>query len=313
MNVNTLSPNHQSLIDKARRDLKRIENRAVSKAETLEDLRDTAGKSFKTADLEKLMEKYDPESYAKYSKMSRTADGARTQGGLSYLSRWIDDVKAGLKNGTISSERSGSVAKKDSIENKNGLLNSLQEKYSSFNITAGFFSKNQISSQGKGFQGVIINPSYLAKAENDPQAAKDLDEMLSGVESAQKWLQDAFARDGLELVSSGYYIDEKGNMSSWSVVNKKSSLFDGLAEQNAKNAEKIKEMKAEKKEQQEELEEKHKASREEKAKLKEKMEKVDKAKFGDKFKEAIVIMKSDEHSAVVKEEKELGNTLDFTV
>ena len=318
MNVNTLSPNHQNLIDKARENLKRIEDRGVSKAETLEDLRDTAGKSFRTSDLEKLMEKYDPESYAKYSKMSRTADGARSQGGLAYLSSWIDNVKVGLKNGSISSEGTSSAAKKDSVESKNSLLNSLQEKYSSINITAGFFSKNQISSQGKGFQGVIINPAYLAKAENDPQAAKDLDEMLSGVESAQKWLQDAFARDGLELVSSGFYIDEKGNMSSWSVVNKKSSLFDGLTEQKAKDTEKAKDKKAEKKEQQEKLEEKRKASKEEKAKLKEKMEEANKAKFGDKFKEAIVIMKNDEKSDDevekdngLQEEREIGDILDF--
>lgn len=89
------------------------------------------------------------------------------------------------------------------------------------------------------FNGVAISPAYLAKAENDEKTAKDLDEMLSGVEPAKKWLRDAFKRDGLELVSCGYYIDENGNMGSWSRVKKKDSMFDGLTKQREKDADRI--------------------------------------------------------------------------
>lgn len=92
-------------------------------------------------------------------------------------------------------------------QKKGNLLNQLQDKYSDFDITAGTFSKNKISSQSKGFQGVTINPAYLSKAENNEKTAKELDEILSGVESAQKWLENAFKRDGLELVSCGYFIN----------------------------------------------------------------------------------------------------------
>lgn len=124
---------------------------------------------------------------------------------------------------------------------KGSLLRQLQNKYSDFNITAGTFSQKQILSQGRGFKGVTISPAYLAKAENSEKTAKELDEMLSGVESAQKWLESAFQRDGLELVSCGYFINENGEMGSWSVVKKKDSMFDGLAGQSEKNADRLKE------------------------------------------------------------------------
>lgn len=124
---------------------------------------------------------------------------------------------------------------------KASVLEQMQEKYAEFDVTAGNFSQNQVSGESKGFQGVTVSPAYLAKAENNAKTAKDLDEMLSGVGSTQKWLQDAFRRDGLELVSCGYYIDENGNMGSWSLVKKKDSLFDGLAKQSEKDAERIRE------------------------------------------------------------------------
>lgn len=138
-------------------------------------------------------------------------------------------------------KETSAVQKKAYTENKSSLLNQLQDKYSNFDITAGTFSKSQVSSSSKGFQGVMISSAYLQEAENDEATAKDLDEMLSGVESAYNWLKNAFAKDGLELVSCGYYIDENGNMGSYSVVEKKNSMFDSLAEQSEKNADRIKE------------------------------------------------------------------------
>ena len=67
-----------SYLVQAKKEFKQIEERCTAKAETLEDLRDMGGKSFRTTDLEKLMEKYDPEAYAQYSKFAKRADGART-------------------------------------------------------------------------------------------------------------------------------------------------------------------------------------------------------------------------------------------
>lgn len=107
----------------AKKEFKQIEERCTAKAETLEDLRDMGGKSFRTADLEKLMEKYDPEAYAQYSKFAKRADGARTQSGLGFLSRWIDGVQKGLKDGTISSGNTDNISR----TNESGLSSKAQE------------------------------------------------------------------------------------------------------------------------------------------------------------------------------------------
>ena len=95
MNVN--SSYEYSFVEQARRELKEIENKGVSKLEKLEDLRDTKGKSFRTADIEKLMEKYDPKAFDEYKKVAYRTDGGHTQSGLRFLSHWMDDVKAKLK------------------------------------------------------------------------------------------------------------------------------------------------------------------------------------------------------------------------
>jgi hypothetical protein len=214
-------------------------------------------------------------------------------------------------------KETSTVQKKTDAENTSSLLSQLQDKYSNFDITAGTFSKNQVSSS-KGFQGVMISSAYLSKAENDEATAEDLDEMLSGVESAYKWLKNAFAKDGLELVSCGYYIDENGKMGSYSVVEKKHSMFDGLTEQSEKSADRIKEK-------QEKAREQKKAD-EKKAEKKKAEEKHEQQVSSAKDKVVVVAFSNEEllkkakdavnginEKALTKEEKALGNNLDYSI
>ncbi len=208
--------------------------------------------------------------------------------------------------------------KRADTENKSSLLGQLQDKYSNFDITAGTFSKSQVSSSSRGFQGVMISSAYLSKAENDEATAKDLDEMLSGVESAYNWLKNAFAKDGLELVSCGYYIDENGKMGSYSVVEKKHSMFDGLTEQGEKNADRIKEK-------QEKAWEQKKAD-EKKAEKKEAEERQEQRVSSAKDKVVVVASSNEEllkkakdaasginEKVLTKEEKALGNNFDLSI
>ena len=197
-------------------------------------------------------------------------------------------------------------------DTEGGLLNQLQDKYSNFDITAGTFSKGQVSSSSKGFQGVMISSAYLSKAENDEKTAQDLDEMLSGVESAYNWLKNAFARDGLELVSCGYYIDENGKMGSYSVVEKKHSIFDGLAEQSEKNADRIKE-KQEKAREQKKADEK-KAEEKREQQVKSSKDKVVVASSNEELlKKAKEAANGTNEKVLTKEEKALGNNFDLSI
>ncbi len=215
-------------------------------------------------------------------------------------------------------KETSAAQKKGDTENKGSLLNQLQDKYSNFDITAGTFSKSQVSSLSKGFQGVMISSAYLSKAENDEKTAQDLDEMLSGVESAYNWLKNAFARDGLELVSCGYYIDENGKMGSYSVVEKKHSMFDGLTEQSEKSSNRIKEK-------QEKAREQKKAD-EQKTEKKEAEEKREQQVKPSKDKVVVVASSNEEllkkakdaasginEKVLTKEEKALGNNFDLSI
>lgn len=215
-------------------------------------------------------------------------------------------------------QKETSAEKKIGTENKSSLLNSLQDKYSNFSITGGTFSQNQVSSQSKGFQGVTISSAYLAKAESDEETAKELDEMLSGVESAQKWLENAFKRDGLELVSCGYYIDENGKMGSWSVVRKKDSMLDGLAKQSEESNNRIKQ-KQEKVREQKKADEKKAEKKEEEEKREQQIKSLREKTFVvassneellDKAKEAV---NGTNEKVLTKEEKALGNHFDYSI
>lgn len=212
-------------------------------------------------------------------------------------------------------KETSAAQKKGDTENKGGLLNQLQDKYSNFDITAGTFSKGQVSSSSKGFQGVMISSAYLSKAENDEKTAQDLDEMLSGVESAYNWLKNAFARDGLELVSCGYYIDENGKMGSYSVVEKKHSMFDGLAEQSEKSADRIKEKQEKAREQKKADEKKAEKKKEEEKQVKSSKDKVVVVASSNEelLKKAKEAANGTKEKSLTKEEKALGNNFDYSI
>ena len=210
-------------------------------------------------------------------------------------------------------KETSAAQKKGDTENKGGLLNQLQDKYSNFDITAGTFSKGLVSSSSKGFQGVMISSAYLSKAENDEKTAQDLDEMLSGVESAYNWLKNAFARDGLELVSCGYYIDENGKMGSYSVVEKKHSMFDGLAEQSEKSADRIKEKQEKAREQKKADEKKAEEKREQQVKPSKDKVVVVASSNEELLKKAKEAANGTNEKVLTKEEKALGNNFDLSI
>ena len=187
--------------------------------------------------------------------------------------------------------------KKTDTENKGDLLNQLQDKYSNFDIT------------------VMISSAYLSKAESDEATAKDLDEMLSGVESAYNWLKNAFARDGLELVSCGYYIDENGNMGSYSVVEKKNSMFDGLTEQSEKSADRIKEKQEKAREQKKADEKKAEKKKAEEDQVKSSRDKVVVVASSNEelLKKAKDAVNGTNEKVLTKEEKAVGNNFDYSI
>ncbi len=200
MNMDVMTVNYQSIRDRAKEDLKKIENKGISKAETLEDIRDTTGKSFRTSDLERLMEKYDPEAYAQYSKFGKNADGARTQSGLEFLSNWMDKVKKGLKDGTISSNGTSNISKtnESKLSSKaQEFLKNLRKQYGEYDFFIGNSTddlKALVKSGTKEFS-VVFSNEELERMASDEKYAK---EKLNCVERAVKMSEEINQKFGFE-------------------------------------------------------------------------------------------------------------------
>ena len=230
---------NNSNVNYMRATMKEYEKSVVtSKAETLEDLRDTAGKSFKTADLEKLMQKYDPEAYVEYSK--RNSGGVRSQSGLSYLSGWIDKVKKGL-----SEEPRGSSAKS----------------------VAGYYSQLQKNYDCLSSGNVNISSKYLEKCAGDSKKAKELEDFLKKIPELEKQgYEELSARNAALGGKVTYYqqtwmINEDGSVQS--------SVY-SVTDTGMTNAERMKKNMDERLEKQKEKKEEEKKAaekKEEKAKL----------------------------------------------
>lgn len=197
----------QSFQDMVKKDFKEINNLSYSKAETLEDLRDTVGKSFKTEDLEKLMEKYDPKSYEEYSKFAKSSNGARTQRGLSYLSGWMDKVKKDLNGSSSTQNKVNDISSKNESKlssKAQDFLKNLRSKYGDYDFLVGNSTDDlkALSKSGSKEYSVIFSSAELERMANDEKYAE---EKMQGVEGAVKMAKriaeengytSAFGKDG---------------------------------------------------------------------------------------------------------------------
>lgn len=235
MNINTSY--EQRFVEQARRDIKDIENKGVSKLETLEDLRDTTGKSFRTADIEKLMEKYDPDSYAKYKQFAYGNEGEHSSVGLSYLSKWMDNIKAGFAKESSSVGKTGDISGKneDKLSAKaQEFLKNLREKYGDFDFLIGNGADDlkALSKSGSKEFSVIFSSAEIEKMASDEKYAE---EKMQGVEGAVKMCKRICEENGYvsafdggkgengTINKIGISIDDNGNMKLFAELEKSSS------------------------------------------------------------------------------------------
>ena len=234
MNMDMALVNYQDILERGRRDLKKIENKGVSKLETLEDIRDTTGKSFRTADLEKLMEKYDPEAYAKYSQFAKGTDGVRTRSAMTFLDNWMDSEKKGLKDGTISSDGTRNVTgtTESKLSSKaQDYLKKLRKQYSKYDFFVGDSSDDlkSLAKSGTKEFSVIFSSAELERMANDEEYAK---EKLQCVERAVKMSEEinkkygfesTFGKDGVSITKMGIVFNEDGTTNFFAEMEKSSA------------------------------------------------------------------------------------------
>ena len=213
--------------DEAKKEIKRIVDRGSARAETLEDLRDTVGKSYKVSDLEKLMEKYDSEAYAQYSKYSKT-DTSYSR--LSFLSKWIDGVKKGLKDGTISSDGVNNTSKSSESQlskKAQEFLKNLRKQYGDYDFFVGNGTDNlsALAKNGTKEFSIIFSNEELEKMANDADYAK---EKLQSMEQAVKMSEQISKQlgqgeNGSEVTKIGIVFNDDGTTSFFAELEKSSA------------------------------------------------------------------------------------------
>lgn len=215
----------KSFYEMVKKDFKEIDNLNYSRAETLEDIKDSVGKSFKTSDLEKLMEKYDPKAYEEYKQISKRPDGGYSHSGLSYLSKWMDGVKANFK------KESDPVSKVNDISTKNeeklsqkaqDFLKNLRAKYGNYDFMVGNGSDElrTLSKSGSKEFSVIFSNAELEKMANDEKYAA---EKMYAVENSVNMCRKIYEEKGYaspfggkgengSINKIGIIADDNGNM-----------------------------------------------------------------------------------------------------
>lgn len=196
---------------------------------TLEDLRDTTNKSFKVSDLEKLMEKYDPEAYTEYSKLPDSANDASHRR-LQFMSKWTDKIKKGLKDGTILSNGVNNTSKSNESqlsEKAQEFLKNLRKQYGKYDFFVGNSSDNlkALAKSGNKEFSIIFSNEELEKMANDADYAK---EKLQSMEQAVKMSEQiskqfSHGKAGSEVTKIGIVFNEDGTTSFFAEMEKSSA------------------------------------------------------------------------------------------
>lgn len=193
---------------------------------TLEDIRDTTNKSFKESDLEKLMEKYDPEAYAEYSKLpDMIGDASHARG--HFMSQWMQKIKKGLNDGTISSDGVNNTSKSNESQlssKAQDFLKNLRKQYGDYDFFVGNSSDNlrALAKGGSKEFSIIFSNEELEKMANDPDyAKKKLQSMEQAVKmSEQISKQFGQGKAGSEVTKIGIVFNDDGTTSFFAEMEK---------------------------------------------------------------------------------------------
>ena len=116
------------------------------------------------------------------------------------------------------------------------------------------FKVGNVCSSAKSSKSLTVNPQLLEKMQNDPEKARDMEDMIKGVESMSKLAEGIAKATGWTIVYQHSYIDENGKYHCRMQTRNDGmlKLSDKLREERKKNSEKLlektKEKAAEKKE-----------------------------------------------------------------
>ena len=103
------------------------------------------------------------------------------------------------------------------------------------------FKVGNVCSSAKRGKSLTVNPQLLEKMKNDPEKARDMEDMIKGVESMSKLAEGIAKATGWTIVYQHSYIDENGKYHCRMQTRNDGmlKLSDKLREERKKNSEKL--------------------------------------------------------------------------
>ena len=177
------------------------------------------------------------------------------------------------------------------------------------------FKVGNVCSSAKSGKSLTVNPQLLEKMQNDSEKARDMEDMIKGVESMSKLAEGIAKATGWTIVYQHSYIDENGKYHCRMQTRNDGmlKLSDKLREERKKNSEKLleraKEKAAEKKEKLEEALEERKAEKAEDGSAYNKAEQLINEKMSESKDGTIYLNDTDIRTIIVAaQEEDAGKT-----
>ncbi|AZO95583.1 DUF6033 family protein [Halocella sp. SP3-1] len=125
-----------------------------------------------------------------------------------YSNYYSSSLAGGNKTEEISHNKKKPMSEKE-------YLKELQGNYPSLKMSIGYM--NNKGPSGTGLGNVVIHPDLLKKMADDPEFAAKVENNIKYIPQGEAWLKSMIEASGRKLVASGCFVDENGNVSSWSV------------------------------------------------------------------------------------------------
>ncbi len=100
--------------------------------------------------------------------------------------------------------------------NQSQYLKELNERVNANVIAGAWNGKSQFGSGDR--TTVMVHPDFLRKMHDDPALGEEYEGAINGIAEYQDKARKQLESQGIEITSSGTYIDENGEMSGYTVV-----------------------------------------------------------------------------------------------
>ncbi len=165
-----------------------------------------------------------------------------------------NNYRSYVAQGMAGNSAAGSTKKKETEKTQETAENSKSKKTAEYAnelaklVPSVDFKVGNVCSSAKSGKSLTVNPQLLEKMQNDPEKAKDMEDMIKGVESMSRLAEGMAKATGWTIVYQHSYIDENGKYHCRMQTRNDGmlKLSDKLREERKKTSEKLLERSKEK-------------------------------------------------------------------